>query len=40
MKMAKLDEKWEGGEEVNKPNMVIGFPRFIGYLLALGRLKK
>ena len=38
--MDKLYGKWEGMEEVNKPNMVIGVPCFRGYLLALGRLKK
>ena len=26
LKMAKLDVKWEGTEEVNKLNMVIGVP--------------
>ena len=40
MKMAKLDGKWEGMEEVNKPNMVIVVPCLRLYILALGRLKK
>ena len=38
--MDKLYGKWEGMEEVNKPNMVIVVPRLRGYLLALGSLKK
>ena len=38
--MDKLYVKWEGMEEVNKPNMVIVVPRLRGYLLALGSLKK
>ena len=29
-KMAKIYEKWEVMEEANKPNIVIGFPRFRG----------
>ena len=37
--MAKLYGKWEGMEEVNKPNLVIGVPSLIVYLLALGSLK-
>ena len=40
LKIAKLYGKWEGMEEVNKPNLVIGVPRLIGYLLKLGSLKK
>ena len=38
--MDKLYVKWEGMEEVNKPNMVIVVPRLRGYLLALVILKK
>ena len=38
--MEKLYVKWEGMEEVNKPNMVIVVPSLRGYLLALGSLKK
>ena len=30
MKMAETGEKWEGMEEVNKPNLVIGVPRLRG----------
>ena len=40
LKMAKIYGKWEGMEEVNKPNIVIGGPRSRGYLLAPGRLNK
>ena len=40
LKMDKLDGKWEGIEEVNKPNMVIVVPCLRLYSLALGRLKK
>ena len=40
VKMAKLYVKWGGVEEVNKPNMVIGVPRFRGYLLAIGGFTK
>ena len=32
--------KWEGIEEVIKPNIMIGVPCLRGYLLAPGRLKK
>ena len=38
--MAKIYGKWEGIEEVNKPNIVIGGPRLRGYLLAPGILNK
>ena len=38
--MAKLDGKWDGVEEVNTPNIVIGGPCLRLYILALGRLKK
>ena len=38
--MDKLYGKWEGMEEVNKPNVVIVVPRLRGQLLAPGRLKK
>ena len=38
--MAKLYVKWEGMQEVNKPNLVIGVSRLILYLLALGKLTK
>ena len=38
--MAELDGKWEGMEEVNNPNLVMGVPRMIGDLLALGRPTK
>ena len=40
LNMAKIYGKWEGIEEVNKPNIVIGVPCLRGYLLAPGRLKK
>ena len=40
MNIAKIYEKWEGMEEVNKPNLVIVVPCLRGYLLAIGRLKK
>ena len=40
MKIANLDGKWEGAEEVNKPNLVIGVPILRGYLLVLGKLTK
>ena len=40
LKMAKLYGKWEGMEEVNKPNILIGVPCLRGYLLAHGRSKK
>ena len=36
MKIAKIYEKWEGTEEVNKTNLVIGVTCLIEYLLALG----
>ena len=38
--MAELDVKWEGMEELNQPNLVIGVPCLRGYLLALGRPTK
>ena len=38
--MAKLYEKWEGMEEVNKTNILIEVTRLIGYLLIPGMLKK
>ena len=37
--MDKLYGKLVGMKEVNKPNLVIGVPSLIGYLLPLGRLK-
>ena len=40
LNMAKLYGKWEGIEEIIKPNIVIGYTRLRGYLLAPGRLKK
>ena len=40
MNMAKLYGKWEGMEELNKPNLVIGVPRLRLYILALGMLTK
>ena len=39
LNIAKLYVKWEGMEEVNKPNMMIGVSILRGYLLALGSLK-
>ena len=38
--MAKIDGKWEGMEEVNKPKLVIGVPRLRLDLLALGIFTK
>ena len=40
LKTEILYGKWEGMEEVNKPNIVIGVPHLRGYLLAHGRSKK
>ena len=38
--MLRLDGKWEGMEEVNKPKLLIGVPCLRGDILALGRLIK
>ena len=38
--METLYGKWEGMEEVNKPNLVIGVPHMRGYIIAIGRFRK
>ena len=38
--MSKLDGKWEGMEELNKPNLANWCSALRGDLLALGRLTK
>ena len=40
LKIAKLNEKWEGMKEVNKNKLMTGAPFLRGDLLALGRLTK
>ena len=40
LNMTKIYGKWEGIEEIIKPNIVIRSTRLRGYILAPGRLKK